>query len=169
MSETEVVQVHAEGQLARSLDWESLDGHLRHRLVHAATSRFGLTLEESEDVLQTVLVRVLRHNPRVHDPVAYVTRAFWYGCLNRLRAMGRTPLFDELSDTSAAFAPETGDAAAMVQHAFSRTDRLCRTLVKHYFLEEGTLATAAAAAGYTGKSIWRKVQRCLKAMRECLG
>jgi DNA-directed RNA polymerase specialized sigma24 family protein len=45
----------------------------------------------------------------------------------------------------------------------------CRHLIRAYCLLRLTLAEAAAEAGCTVPAVWKRLNRCMKKMRGCLG
>ncbi|MGZ6972000.1 MAG: hypothetical protein ACXVID_10075 [Thermoanaerobaculia bacterium] len=84
-------------------NWEELNAKFRPRLIAAGVIRFGLTQDECEDAAQTVFLKVLAMNPRVHDPKAYLRAAFLNRCDTLVEARDRgqkTALTDNVEETA---------------------------------------------------------------------
>jgi RNA polymerase sigma factor (sigma-70 family) len=151
-------------------NWDALDAELRPRCIRAGVARFGLSPEEAEDVYHRVLLCVVSLSPRVSDPVSYVKRGFRNAAINRLRTEGRTPAQVPLTDLpgpSPAWLTHD-EIDRLLKRAFQMTDPLCGKIIRRYYLDRRTLAETASEAGYSPKTIWRKVQLCLAMMRRNL-
>lgn len=161
-------------------NWEELNSIYRPRLIAAGIVRFGLTREECEDAAQTVFLKVIAQNPRVRDPKAYLRAAFLHQAQNvaeaRSRSRGRdTELNPEGIYRSAIYDPEERERQAekirkitAVTGAFKRIGDKCQTVIRCYCVDDCSLAETAEKAGYSEKTIWKRVQECLKRMRQCL-
>jgi RNA polymerase sigma factor (sigma-70 family) len=161
-------------------NWEELNSVYRPRLIAAGIVRFGLTREECEDAAQSVFLKVIAQNPRVRDPKAYLRAAFLNQAQNvaeaRTRARGReTELDPEGIYRSAIYDPEERERQAekirkitAVTGAFRRIGDKCQKVIRTYCVDECSLAETAEKTGYSSKTIWKRVQECLKRMRQCL-
>ncbi|HKC25615.1 MAG TPA: sigma-70 family RNA polymerase sigma factor [Thermoanaerobaculia bacterium] len=152
-------------------DWEALDAALRPRLISLGIRRFRLRREESEDAVQSVFTNVLGQDARVRDPVAYIKASFLNACRNILlgkkRLSGDEPDCDLPDPVSGALAGRI-EAACAVSGAFRRIEPRCRDLIRSYFLEDRPLAETAVQNGYSQKTVWKRINRCLEKMRQCL-
>ena len=152
-------------------DWERLDTHLRPRLLHAGVSRFGLTREEAEDLLQDTFEAVFTKRPRVRNMEGYLVGAFFNRCVDRLeqrtgQRRNEGPLDPNLPDAAAARQIVDG---VHVRSAFRLLTPGCRHLIRAYCVFRQTLAEAAADAGCTVPAVWKRLNQCMKRMRGCLG
>jgi len=160
--------------LARPVwNWEELNARFRPRLIAAGVIRFGLTQDDCEDAAQTVFLKVLAMNPRVRDPKAYLRAAFLNQCNNIIEARacrsGReSALTDHLAATLADPAAERVRTVSAVTSAYRQVDPKCQQVIKSYCVEDMTLAETAAKSGYSSKTVWKRIQECLKRMRACL-
>ena len=55
-----------------------------------------------------------------------------------------------------------------VTGAFRRVGDKCQKVIRSYCVDECTLAETAEKSGYSSKTVWKRVQECLKRMRVCL-
>ncbi len=161
-------------------NWEELNSAYRPRLIAAGIVRFGLTREECEDAAQTVFVKVIAQNPRVRDPKAYLRAAFLHQAQNiaeaRARSRARTTELDpDGIYRSAIYDPEEREQQAekirriaAVTGAFKRVGEKCQRVIRCYCIDDCSLSETAEKTGYSSKTIWKRVQECLKRMRQCL-
>jgi len=159
-------------------NWEELNSSYRPRLIAAGIVRFQLTREECEDAAQTVFLKILTQNPRVRDPKAYLRAAFLHQAQNvaelKLRRRDREAAMDGSFEIGV---DEFGNAerqaekirkVSAVTGAFRRVGDKCQKVIRSYCVEECTLAETAEKSGFSSKTIWKRVQECLKRMRVCL-
>jgi len=154
-------------------NWEELNARFRPRLIAAGVIRFGLTQDDCEDAAQTVFLKVLAMNPRVRDPKAYLRAAFLNQCNNIIESRARrrgheSELTDHLAATLADPAAARVQTVSAVTSAFRQVDSKCREVIKCYCVEDLTLAETAEKSGYSPKTVWKRIQECLKRMRACL-
>jgi RNA polymerase sigma factor (sigma-70 family) len=161
-------------------NWEELNSVYRPRLIAAGIVRFGLTREECEDAAQSVFLKVIAQNPRVRDPKAYLRAAFLHQAQNiaeaRSRSRARTTELDpDGIYRSAIYDPEERERQAekirkitAVTGAFKRVGEKCQKVIRCYCVDECSLSETAEKTGYSSKTIWKRVQECLKRMRQCL-
>ena len=151
-------------------DWEALDAALRPRLVAFGMRRFRLGREECEDALQSVFVSVLAQDGRIRDPIAYIKVAYLNACRNILTSRGRgsSAVEDDLPDAQAGVLATRIEAACTVAGAFRQIEPRCRELIRAYYIDDLPLAETAEKSGYSHKTVWKRINRCLEKMRECL-
>ena len=154
-------------------DWEELNAKFRPRLIAAGVIRFDLSQDECEDAAQTVFLKVLAMNPRVRDSKAYLRAAFLNQCLNLIEARDRrrsreSELTEEIAATTPDPAAERVKTVSAVTSAYGQVDPRCRQVIASYCVEDMTLAETAARSGYSSKTVWKRIQECLKRMRACL-
>jgi RNA polymerase sigma factor (sigma-70 family) len=151
-----------------SWDWDALDAAIRPRLVAFGMRRFRLRREECEDALQGVFVNVLAQEGRVRDPIAYIKVAFLNACRSLLASRGRveTEFGEDVADASVL--ATRIEAACAVAGAFRQIEPRCRELIRAYYIEDLPLAETADRNGYSHKTVWKRINRCLEKMRLCL-
>ncbi len=152
-------------------DWEVLDARLRPRLLHAAFSRFGLTREEGEDILQDTFESVFTTRPRVRNMEGYLVGAFFNRCIDRLEQRTGQRRREAALDPNF---PDAGGARQIVdgvhvRSAFRLLTPGCRRLIRAYCMFRQSLAEAAADAGCSVPAVWKRLNQCMKRMRGCLG
>jgi RNA polymerase sigma factor (sigma-70 family) len=154
-------------QPASEWDWYRLDSELRPRLIKLAMARYGFCREDAEDLVQDVFQRVLVKRHRARCPEAYLRTAFYHRCADLMRDSSRraaVPLTDEVADD-----PLPRLLAAMaVNGALRRVSPSCRSLITAYCLERQTLAETASDIESTVKAAWKRINRCLSRLLQCL-
>jgi RNA polymerase sigma factor (sigma-70 family) len=151
-------------------DWEHLDARLRPRLLHTGVSRFGLSREEAEDLLQDTFESVFTKRPRVRNMEGYLVGAFFNRCVDRIA------LRNSRRRNEGALDPNLADAATArrmidgvhVRSALRLLTPVCRQLIQAYCMFRQTLAEAAADAGCSVPAVWKRLNQCMKRMRGCL-
>jgi len=161
-------------------NWEELNSVYRPRLIAAGIVRFALTREECEDAAQTIFLKILTQNPRVRDPKAYLRAAFLHQAQNiaeaKAKSRGRdTELNPDGAYRNAIYDPEERERQAekirkvtAVTGAFKRVGEKCQKVIRCYCVDDCSLAETAEKTGFSSKTIWKRVQECLKRMRQCL-
>ena len=66
-------------------DWEDLYSRLGRGLIALGRRRFGLTLEDAEEALQSAATAIILAAPSVRCPEAYLTSVFLRECLGASR------------------------------------------------------------------------------------
>jgi RNA polymerase sigma factor (sigma-70 family) len=153
------------------LDWDSLDAALRPRFIALGVRRFRLGREECEDAVQAAFMNALAQESRIRDPIAYLKVSFLNACRTLLASRGRMLPSDPEVDTPDAHAGAHGmrvEAACAISGAFRRIEPRCRALIEAYYLEDRPLAETAERNGYSQKTVWKRINRCLEKMRMCL-
>lgn len=151
-------------------DWDQIDTRLRPRLLHTGVSRFGLTREETEDLLQDTFESVFTKRPRVRNMERYLVGAFFNRCVDRLalrdsRRRNEGALDANLADTITTRRMIDG---VHVRSALRLLTPVCRELIQAYCMFRQTLAEAAADAGCSVPAVWKRLNQCMKRMRGCL-
>ena len=118
-----------------------------------------------------MLLNVLAQGDRVRDPVAYVNVAFLNACRSLLTSKARTTRAPEeaLRDRAAETLAGRIEAACDVAGAFRQIEARCRQLIQAYYLDDLPLAETAEKSGYSTKTVWKRINRCLEKMRLRLG
>jgi len=153
------------------LDWDALDAALRPRFIALGVRRFRMRPEECEDAVQSAFMNALAQESRIRDPIAYLKVSFLNACRSLLGARGRLLAGDAPLDTPDAHAGALAvrvEAACTISGAFRRIEPRCVALIRAYFLEDRPLAETAERTGYSHKTVWKRINRCLEKMRRCL-
>jgi RNA polymerase sigma factor (sigma-70 family) len=167
-SAADIEPAESVSQAVVAWDWERLDARLRPRLLTVGERRFGLTREEAEDVLQDTFESVFTKRPRVRNMEGYLVGSFFNRCCDRLerrRRLNERPISGEFPDARAAGRIVDG---IHVRSAFRLMSPACRQLIRAYCLLRLSLAEAAAEAGCTVPTVWKRLNQCVKRMRGCL-
>jgi RNA polymerase sigma factor (sigma-70 family) len=152
-------------------DWEHLDRDVRPRLVRLATTRYRLSREDAEDLVQDLFEAILEKRPRARSPEAYLLTAFLHRCYDLLQTKGRRSrhemplLIDEVRDDRT---PHLIFVALVVSGGFRRITPECRGLITAYCLEERSLRETAHDAGCSEKAVWKRINQCLRRLTQCL-
>lgn len=160
----------APGALPDAWDWESLNGHLRPRLIAVGTRRFGCTVEEAEDLVQDIFETVLFKRPRVRNAEGYLVSMFYNRCIDRVEERARNSSFEASLAASVEQTDEAGrlTTAFHVRGAFRRLTPICRRLIHSYCVLRVSLAEAAQQSGCSVPAVWKRIDQCIKRMRTCL-
>lgn len=149
---------------AQAWDWAGITATLRPRLLSIGRRRFGLPIQDLEDTFQTVVTEILTRQPTHPVPRAYVTKAFYFACCDKLQQKrANAPLLDPGADRVHEL-----DAACDVATGLSRIGPRCREIICRWALEGRTMNETADATGLSRATVWKRVNRCLRRLRACL-
>ena len=96
-------------------------------------------------------------------------QTYWRGALNGAKGASlRFRMTDQLAATLADPAAARAQTVSAVTSAYRQVDPKCREVIKSYCVEDMTLAETADRSGYSPKTVWKRIQECLKKMRACL-
>ena len=148
-------------------DWDYLTNTLAPKLIRVGVLRYRLSHEDAEDLVQGLFERILIKRPTARNAEAFIRTSFYHGCIDLLRHRRRTAGFDETADLSDDPIPRLV-AAIAVQAALRRISVPCRQLIETYCLEEHTLTETAERLGGTVNAVWKRIDRCLSKLLQCL-
>ena len=150
-----------------------LDENQRRRLFAYAGSRFGISREDSEDILQDTALELLRCRSSVRSPEGFVFAIFRARCARftvpqgvARRAESRV---EEREDCAAeSLTPERLECRVALNEALGEVSSACRRLLAAYYVEGQSLREAARTLSLTYSSVAKTINRCLKRLRRCL-
>ena len=150
-----------------------LDAGQRSKLLAYAGARFGLALEDAEDVLQDTALELLRQRTIVRNPRGFVFSVFHGRCCDFLesRRRSRRLLPNSLIGTAPVTGPapdETIDDRLALRQVFGEVSTSCRRLLLAYYVEGRSLREAASAIALAYSGVWKTMTRCLRRLRRCL-
>jgi RNA polymerase sigma factor (sigma-70 family) len=148
-----------------------LDTNRRNRLFAFARSRFGISADDAEDVLQETAFELLRHRGYVRSPEGFVFTVFRGRCSRFARAARiRRQMFAYGSADGAATAEPlpSQDLGIALREGFAEISAACRRLLSAYYIEGLSLREAAKVASLQYSSVPKTIGRCLKKLRKCL-
>ena len=148
-----------------------LDENQRRRLFAYAGSRFGISLEDSEDILQDTALELLRCRSYVRSPEGFVFAVFRGRCArfvgSQIAARG-TLAAGGGAGCAVALSPDQVDSQVALREALNEVSSACRRLLSAYYVEGQSLREAARTVSLTYSSVAKTISRCLKRLRRCL-
>ena len=152
----------------------AVEGDLRRRMEAHVRYRFRLTAPEVEDVMQDVLLELMRYDEPVRDAEGFAFRVLHLRCLQFVRNRGvrrETPLEEQPSDVGALQATVLhADVRVLLRQCLSQATPACRRLLRSHYLEGRTLKETAETLSYSSsKVVWALLDRCIRRLRAVLG
>ncbi|MEO6326323.1 MAG: sigma-70 family RNA polymerase sigma factor [Thermoanaerobaculia bacterium] len=133
--------------------------------------KFGLSREDSEDLVQETFEALFTNRPRARNPEAYATTMFYHACCDRLRRntrdRGRSARLEDV-DAPDTLTPDRIHAVCAVNGAFRLIDPTCQKLVTDYYLAGHTLQETSDRSALPLTSTWHRLKQCIKRMLVCL-
>lgn len=158
-------------ELAESI---AAGGDLRSRMEAHVSQRFRLSASEVEDIMQDVLLELMRYDEPVRDSDALAFRILHLRSLQVLRykAVRReTRVEDEASfDDRAGTGPVPVELLVLVKQTLRQATPACRRLLRAHYLEGRTLKETAQILSYSSpNNVWTLLDRCVRRLRAALG
>lgn len=149
-------------------------GDLRSRMEAHVRQRFRLSAPEVEDVMQDVLLELMRHDEPVRDSEALAFRMLHLRSLQviRYKAVRRETRAeeDEELDDRAGTGEVPVEALVLVKQALRQATPACRRLLRAHYLEGRTLKETARVLSYSSpENVWTLLDRCVRRLRAALG
>lgn len=153
--------IAARGDLCRRME-----AHLRYR--------FRLSAPEVEDVMQDVLLELMRYDEPLREPEGFTFRILHLRTLQFLRNKGvrrEEPIEDDSKSADDLFAPDSRtDVHILLRQTLAQASPACRRLIRAHYLEGKTLKETAEALAYASTSVvWVLLDRCIRRLRAVLG
>lgn len=148
-----------------------VDPSRRQRLAAFALSRYGITPDESEDLLQETALDLLHHEASVRKPEGYVFSVFKAKCARHIgRRSAARKVFgsEEVPETAGQDPVEELERLMVLRQGFEEISSRCRQLLSAYFLEGRSLRETAGDCALRPSSVFKLVSRCLRRLRQCL-
>jgi RNA polymerase sigma factor (sigma-70 family) len=136
--------------------------------------RFRLSAPEVEDIMQDVLLELMRYDEPVRDSEALAFRVVHLRSLQVLRykAVRReSPVEDEVGFGDRAVTSGVPvELLILVKQTLRQATPACRRLLRAHYLEGRTLKETAATLSYaSANNVWTLLDRCVRRLRSVLG
>jgi len=150
------------------------EGDLRRRMEAHVRQRFRLSAPEVEDVMQDVILELMRHDEPLRDADGFAFRVLHLRCLQFVRNRGvrrEYPLEEAEVDVGALRAPALhADVRVLLRQCLSQATPACRRLIRAHYLEGRTLRETAETLSYASPHVvWTLLDRCIRRLRAALG
>ena len=149
-------------------------GDLRRRMEAHVRHRFRLSAPEVEDLMQDVVLELMRHEEPVRDSEGLAFRILHLRSLQLLRNRGvrrEDPIEDDTksADDLPGPSPHT-DLLVLLRQTLAQASPACRRLIRAHYLEGRTLKETAETLSYASSSVvWTLLDRCIRRLRAVLG
>ena len=146
-----------------------LDSEERNALVRIARSRYHMTRDRAEDLLQDLAVELLRQRQLVRRPRAYLHAVFRLRCSRQWRppeVSGEIP--EELGAMESGVLVAELDRRVSLRQALQLISTACRKLLSVHYIEGQSLKASAERMTLAYSGITKTINRCLKKLRACL-
>ena len=154
-------------------------GDLRHRMQAHVRHRFRLSAPEVEDLMQDVVLELMRFEEPVRDVEGLAFRILHLRTLQVLRYRGVRreepiewePCEDDTKtgDDLPAPDPQT-DLLVLLRQTLAQASPACRRLIRAHYLEGRTLKETAETLSYASTNVvWTLLDRCIRRLRAALG
>jgi len=166
-SDVETPKSGAEAAVALLLDREQVE-----RLMGLAFKRFGIRREEAEELLAETLLELSGSAAAIRDARGFAFHVFYIRCCRWLAREGRR------REDTAGLDPGAGrtngqtngepERALALKQAFGRLSPTCRRMLAGYYFEGLTLKETGVATGHSWKQVWKRLDGCLRRLKQCL-
>ena len=158
-------------ELAESI---ATKGDLRRRMEAHLRYRFRLSAPEVEDLMQDVLLELMRHDEPLREPEGLAFRVLHLRTLQFLRNKGarrEEPIENDTRTADEWSAPDTRtDVHILLRQTLAQASPACRRLIRAHYLEGKTLKETAEALAYASTNVvWVLLDRCIRRLRAILG
>lgn len=150
------------------------EGDLRRRMEAHVRYRFRLSAPEVEDVMQDVILELMRHDEPLRDADGFAFRVLHLRCLQLVRNRGvrrEWPLEETEADVGTLRAPVLhADVRVLLRQCLSQATPACRRLIRAHYLEGRTLRETAETLSYASPHVvWTLLDRCIRRLRAAVG
>lgn len=149
-----------------------LDREEYERLASMAFRRFGIRREEAEDLLAETLLELSACDAVVRSPKGFAYHVFYTRCCRWLEREGRrreeTSGLDPGSIRPSDHTAADIDWSLALRQAFGRLSVVCRRLLVGYYVEGLSLRETAETTGHSSKQVWKRLDGCLRRLKQCL-
>jgi RNA polymerase sigma factor (sigma-70 family) len=142
------------------------------RLIGIAFRRFGIRRDEAEELLAETLLELSASDAVIRSPKGFAFHVFYTRCCRWLErevhrredSSGLDPGAGRLKGHSAVDV----DSSLALKQAFGRLSAVCRRLLVGYYVEGLSLKETAETTGYSSKQVWKRLDGCLRRLKQCL-
>jgi RNA polymerase sigma factor (sigma-70 family) len=158
------------GQFAEAV---LLDAPQRQKLLGYARSRFGIAVDDAEDILQDAALDLLRHRDNVYSPNGFLFAVFRTRCLRfvetrRVQREVFSGTHNPLEAVPHNAGPEKVEQGVALRQALGEISSTCRRLLSAYYVQGQSLREAAQETAQTISGVHKTISRCLRKLRACL-
>ncbi|MBI5440422.1 MAG: hypothetical protein HY900_04335 [Deltaproteobacteria bacterium] len=156
----------AESIAGRGDLFRRMEAHLRYR--------FRLSAPEVEDLMQDVVLELMRWEEPIRDAEGLAFRILHLRTLQFLRNRGvkrEEPIEDDTktADDLPAASPNA-DVLILLRQTLAQATPACRRLIRAHYLEGRTLKETAETLSYASSNVvWTLLDRCIRRLRAVLG
>lgn len=149
-------------------------GDLRRRMESHVRHRFRLSAPEVDDVIQDVVLELMRYEEPVRDSEGLAFRILHLRTLQVLRNRGvrrEDPIEDDLRTAEDLPIPGPDvDVGILLRQTLAQATPACRRLIRAHYLEGKTLKETAETLSYASLNVvWTLLDRCIRRLRSVLG
>lgn len=153
--------IAARGELCRRME-----AHLRYR--------FRLSAPEVEDVMQDVVLELMRYDEPLREAEGLSFRILHLRTLQFLRNKGvrrEEPIEDDTRTADDWSAPDLQtDVLILLRQTLAQASPACRRLIRAHYLEGKTLKETAETLSYASSNVvWTLLDRCIRRLRSIFG
>lgn len=147
---------------------------LRRRMEAHLRYRFRLSAPEVEDLMQDVLLELMRYDEPVREAEGLAFRILHLRTLQFLRNRGvrrEEPIEDDTRTADERMAPDLRtEVHILLRQTLAQASPACRRLIRAHYLEGKTLKETAEALAYASSNVvWVLLDRCIRRLRAILG
>jgi RNA polymerase sigma factor (sigma-70 family) len=142
----------------------------RTKLLGYARSRFGISTEDAEDLLQDALLELLKRRAQVLKPDAYLFTVFRLSCVRFVVSgrAGRETLEAAAEIAEELSAPERIHGRVLLHQALAEISSTCRRILCAFYVEGRSLRETAETLAVAETGVTKTINRCLRRLRACL-
>lgn len=149
-------------------------GDLRRRLEAHLRYRFRLSAPEVEDVMQDVVLELMRYDEPLREAEGLSFRILHLRTLQFLRNKGvrrEEPIEDDTRTADDWSAPDLQtDVLILLRQTLAQASPACRRLIRAHYLEGKTLKETAETLSYASSNVvWTLLDRCIRRLRSIFG
>ena len=149
-----------------------LEAPQRQKLLGYARSRFGITSDDAEDILQDTALELLRQRDYVQSPNGFLFAVFRLRCVRFVEMQrARREIFAGtylLEAVPHHVGPEKVDRGVALRQALGEISSTCRRVLSAYYVQGQSLRETAQDTALTLSGVHKTINRCLRKLRECL-
>ncbi len=142
------------------------------RLAWLALRRFGIRRDDAEELLAETYLELSASDALVRSPKGFASHVFYTRCCRWLEREGRRR--EEATGLDPGAGRPNGHVAVDIdwslalKEAFERLTPLCRRLLVGYYVEGLSLKETAETTGHSSKQVWKRLDGCLRRLKQCL-
>ena len=149
-------------------------GDLRRRMEAHLRYRFWLSAPEVDDVMQDVLLELMRYDEPLREAEGLSFRILHLRTLQFLRNKGvrrEEPIEDDTKTADDLSSPDPHtETHVLLRQTLAQASPACRRLIRAHYLEGKTIKETAEALSYASSQVvWTLLDRCIRRLRAIFG